>query len=112
MDGKITIAPEVVLQVARITTLATPGVLALVDPNHRPSTPTSPALPRDLFRGITASVDNGQAHISLHVVAAANTSLIKLARHIQSNVASAMSEIAGIESTTVDVSFVDVRVTA
>ncbi len=107
MDGKVTISPEVVLQVARITTLATPGVLGLVDAQNKPA----PA-PRHAQRGIEALLEDGRARIRLNVIASAATPLVILGQQIQANVANAMAEIVGIEDTAVDVTFVDVRLRA
>jgi uncharacterized alkaline shock family protein YloU len=105
MDGKVTISPEVVLQVARITTLATPGVLGLVDAQNKPA-------PRHAQRGIEALLEDGRARIRLNVIASAATPLVILGQQIQANVANAMAEIVGIEDTAVDVTFVDVRLRA
>ena len=118
MDGKVTISPEVVVQVARITTLATPGVLGLVDPSGKPAAERPPrpraAEPgeRDRSRGITASVEDHIARIHLNVIAASDAPLLKLAEHIRDNVANAITEIVGIETTVVHVTFEDVRVKA
>jgi len=105
MDGKVTISPEVVVQVARITTLATPGVLGLIDPSSKTGA-------GDRSRGIVASLDDNSAHIRLNVIAAPDAPLLKLAGQIQTNVANAIAEIVGIETTVVDVTFEDVMVKA
>ena len=112
MNGKVTIAPEVVLQVARITTLATPGVLGLVENAAKQGATqgaTASGSLKHTLRGIVASIEDGTARISVHIIAAANMPLAGLAQQIQTNVANAIAEIAGIEATTVDVTFEDVR---
>jgi uncharacterized alkaline shock family protein YloU len=113
MDGKVTISPEVVLQVARITTLATPGVLGLIDAQNKPAPPAGHAAAlRHAQRGIEALLEDGRARIRLNVIASAATPLVELGRQIQASVANAMAEIVGIEDTAVDVTFVDVRQTS
>ena len=108
MKGKVTIAPQVGLQVARITTLATPGVLGLVENTAKQGATAGGSLKHTL-RGIVASIEDGTARISVHIIAAANMPLMRLAHQVQTNVANAISEIAGIDATTVDVTFEDVR---
>ncbi|MCS7059915.1 MAG: Asp23/Gls24 family envelope stress response protein [Anaerolineae bacterium] len=116
MNGKVTISPEVVLQVARITTLATPGVLRLVEDEARQSgqaasssVSTAGRAWKHSLRGIVASIENGAAHIRVHIIAASNISLTQLARQIQLNVANAIAEIVGIETASVDVTIEDVQ---
>lgn len=111
MNGKVTISPEVVLQVARITTLATPGVLGLVEDDARQSGRAGGSL-KHALRGIVASIEDGAAHIHVHIIAASNVPLTRLARQIQANIASAIAEIAGIETAAVDVTIEDVRAAA
>jgi len=109
--GKVTISLDVVREVARITTLATPGVLRLVD---KPGS-------RESSRGDAGSVEiaiqddpdqmlgSMRVRVHVHVIAAADLQLSKLGQQIQTNVIGAVAEIAGIEVTCVDVTFVDVR---
>jgi uncharacterized alkaline shock family protein YloU len=119
MIGKVTISPDVVREVARITTLATPGVLAMaerpagrnnVDPGV--SVIVLEAARGDDAKGDGANDDHGSGptlQIKLHVIAAVNQPLHKLGQQIQNNVAGAIAEIAGMTVTSVDVTFEDVR---
>ena len=105
MIGKVTISPDVVREVARITTLATPGVLAMAE---------RPAGRNNVDPGVSVTVldDAYGGHtlqIKLRVVAAVNQPLHKLGQQIQANVAGAVAEIAGMTVTSVDVTFEDVR---
>ncbi len=102
MNGKVTISPEVIRDVARVTTLATPGVLALVErqSKHRHN-------PVDL--GVDVEMKDDALAIRLRVIAAVNQPLLKLGEQLQLSVASAIAEIAGITVTSIDVSFEDVR---
>jgi uncharacterized alkaline shock family protein YloU len=101
MIGKVTISPEVVREVARITTLATPGVLAMAE---RPLAGRNNVDP-----GISVVAQDDTIQIKLRVIAAVNEPLQKLGQQIQVNVADAVTEIAGMAVTKVDVTFEDVR---
>ena len=100
MIGKVTISPDVVREVARITTLATPGVLAMAE---------RPAGRNNVDPGVSVTVQDEILQIGLRVIAAVNQPLQKLGQQIQANVAGAINEIAGMTVTTVDVTFEDVR---
>jgi len=103
MNSTVSISPDVVREVARITTLATPGVLALVDK------PGAQHALRDAFRGVEVAVRDSRAHVRLRLVAAADVSLIELGHRLQTDVASAVAELVGMDVTAVDVTFEDVR---
>ena len=101
MIGKVTISPEVVREVARITTLATPGVLAMAE-RQVGRNPPDP--------GVSVNVLDNSVSIKLRVIAAVDAPLHKLGQQIQASVANAINEIAGMTVSAVDVSFEDVRV--
>ena len=121
--GKVTISPDVVREVARITTLATPGVLRLAEkPGSRESsrgdTGGVEIMIQDdpdqrdasiLAHASTLAQNLMRVRVHVHVLAAADLPLSKLGQQIQTNVIGAVAEIAGIEVTCVDVTFVDVR---
>ena len=101
MSGKVILSPDVMRDVARITTLATPGVLAMA---------SAPAHGRKAaVDGVEVEMQESGAHIKLRVIAAVNLPLQKLGEQIQSSVASAIAEITGMKVTAVDVTFEDVR---
>ncbi|HEY3341719.1 MAG TPA: Asp23/Gls24 family envelope stress response protein [Anaerolineae bacterium] len=100
MIGKVTISPEVVREVARITTLATPGVLAMAE---------RPIGRNNVDPGVSVVAQDDTLQIKLSVIAAVNQPLHKLGQQIQANVAGAVTEIAGMTVTKVDVTFEDVR---
>lgn len=103
MDNSLTVSPDVVREVARVTALATPGVLALVDKPGAPSARTDP------YRGVEVILRDRRAHLRVRVVAAADISLMALGQKLQSEVAEAVREIVGLDVTAVDVTFEDVR---
>jgi uncharacterized alkaline shock family protein YloU len=97
----ITISPEIVQDIARITTLATQGVIGLArKPNSWRSHEN---------HGISVNLSNNSATIGLNVVGSTGVSLIELAANIRKNVAQAVSEVTGISVKEVDITFEDVR---
>ncbi len=100
MIGKVTISPEVVREVARITTLATPGVLAMAERTVGRN---------NVDPGVSVVAQDDTLQIKLRVIAAVNQPLQKLGQQIQVNVADAVTETAGMAVTKVDVTFEDVR---
>ena len=102
MIGKVTISPDVVREVARVTTLATPGVLGMAERPQRSS-----RAPVD--SGVDVTVQANNVQIRLRVIAASDAPLHKLGQLIQVNVAGAIQEIAGMSVTSIDVTFEDVR---
>ena len=103
MKNTLTVSPDVVREVARVTTLAMPGVLALV------AKPGAPAVANDPYRGVEVTVRENRAHLRLRVVAAADVSLLALGQKLQAEVAEAVKEIVGMDVVAVDVTFEDVR---
>lgn len=59
--------------------------------------------------GVDVTERDSDVRIRLRVIAASDVPLRKLGQQIQSNVAGAIAEIAGMIVTSVDVSFEDVR---
>ncbi|HQV69758.1 MAG TPA: Asp23/Gls24 family envelope stress response protein [Thermoflexales bacterium] len=102
--SNVSVSPDVIRDVARITTLATPGVLSLVDQ------PTVISIvPREAFRGVDVMLNDQNAQISLHLIAADDAALMELGKDIQKNVCEAVEEICGVNVSAVNVSFEDVR---
>lgn len=100
-QSNVTISPDVIRTIVRNTALALPSVRGLVD--HTGSLRT-----RDNFRGVEVNVENGEVHVRLHVMAAADAPLMDLGRQIQTEVAQSVEEIVGLHVAAVDVYFEDV----
>jgi uncharacterized alkaline shock family protein YloU len=100
-QSSVTIAPDVVRTIVRNTVLAMPSVRGLVDREHA-------WRPRDSYRGVEVSMDDGEVHVRLHLIAAQDVSLMDLGKAIQAEVAQAVSEIIGLRVSAVDVYFEDV----
>lgn len=103
--ARISISPDIVKDIARLTTLATPGVVGLAD------APTS-VLHRSPPKGVDVEMIGELARITLHVTAATDQSLPALGAMIKRKIAGAVEEIAGIKVESISVSFEDVRIAA
>ena len=98
--GTISIAPEVLETIARLTTLAVPGVARLVSP---------PGMRRLLGRnGVRIEVIGNRVHVGLHVVAEPDVNIREVGRQVQSEVARAIRDLVGMEAEAVDVCVEDV----
>jgi uncharacterized alkaline shock family protein YloU len=99
-NGQITIAPEVLETIARLTTLAIPGVVRLA--------PT-PGV-RHLLRhsGVIIAVVDHRVQVELHVVAEPNVQMLDLGHKIQAEVTRAIHDMVGMEVESVEVHIEDV----
>jgi uncharacterized alkaline shock family protein YloU len=103
--GTVTIAPGVLTTIVRMTTLAHPGVLRLA--SRMP-----PSLPR--LRGKGAQAEGLRVEVSeddavtvdVHVIADPNASLTDLGKVLQTQIARALEDIAGMQVRSVNV-FID-----
>ncbi len=98
--GRITIAPDVLETVARLTTLAVPGVARL----------TAPTGPGRFVRkdGVRINLQGGTVTIDLYVVAEPEASMLSVGRHIQAEVTRAIQDIVGMDVQAVNVHIEDV----
>jgi uncharacterized alkaline shock family protein YloU len=103
-SGKTTIAPDVLLTIARLTALSTPGVSRLA------------VIPGDvnrLFRktlqdGVKIIVENNTVYADLYVILDSNVNIREVSRSIQLQVARAISEIVGMEVGRINVHVEDI----
>jgi len=102
-DGKTTIAPDVLLTIARLTTLSVPGVKRLA---------AIPDVDR-IFRkpasdGVKISVENNTVYADLYVILARDINVRDVSRAIQNQVARSISEIVGMEVGKINVHIEDI----
>ena len=98
--GTISIAPEVLVTIARLTTLAIPGIARLVSP---------PGVRRLLGRdGVKIGVIGNSVHVELHVVTEPDVNMRQIGRQVQAEVARAIRDLVGMEARSVDVYIEDV----
>jgi len=103
--GAVTVAPGVLTTIVRMTTLAHPGVLRLA-----PRMP--PSLPRLRGKGAQAEglrielSDDNAVTVDVHVIADPSASLTDLGKVLQTQIARALEDMAGMEVRSVNV-FID-----
>ena len=98
--GKTTIAPQVLETIARLTTLAVPGVVRMA----------APAGVRRLLRhdGVEIQVVGNAVHVNLYIVTGAHANMLSVGRQIQAEVTRAIQDMVGMEVRAVDVHIEDV----
>jgi uncharacterized alkaline shock family protein YloU len=98
--GRITIAPEVLETVARLTALAVPGVVRLTTP---------PGVQRLLGQdGVNIEVAKDRVFVDVYVVTESEVNMLKIGHQIQSEVTRAIQEMIGMKVDSVDVHIEDV----
>ncbi len=103
ISGKTTIAPDVLVSIARLTTLSVPGVsrLALI--------PGAVSLfRREMSEGVQISVENNTVYADLYVVLRRDVNVRDVSHAIQHQVARAISEMVGMEVGKVNVQVEDI----
>ncbi len=105
--GKTTIAPDVLVSVARLTVLNVPGVSRLV-----PGTGANLIFKRGSHEGVEIGVENNTVYADIHVVIRRDTNVRDVSRAIQYQVARAISETVGMEVGKVNVHVEDIDYTA
>jgi uncharacterized alkaline shock family protein YloU len=105
-EGKTSIAPEVLLTIARLTTGNIPGVSRL-------SPVPSAALQRLIKRGhategVTIEIEDGLVNTDLFVVLISDVNVRDVSRNIQREVARAISEMVGMQVGRVNVHIEDI----
>jgi uncharacterized alkaline shock family protein YloU len=103
ITGKTTIAPEVLVSIARLTALGVQGVsrLAMI--------PGAVSLfRREMSEGVQISVENNSVYADLYVVLSRDINVRDVCRTIQHQVARAISEMVGMEVGKVNVHVEDI----
>ena len=107
VPGTVTIAPEVLVTIAQLTTQDISGVYAM-----------STDWARDVNRffgnthvgdGVQVQVDGDQVTVDLYVIVEHDVNMLQLARSIQSEVTRAIVEMVGMSVRAVDVHIEDVH---
>jgi uncharacterized alkaline shock family protein YloU len=103
-SGKTTIAPEILITIARLTTLSVPGVSRMADDppsvnrllRHRPDS------------GVQIEVRDDVVYATLNVVMLNDVNLREISHNIQRQVTRAISEMVGMQVGQVDVHISDI----
>jgi uncharacterized alkaline shock family protein YloU len=104
--GKTTIAPEVLVSIARLTTLSTPGV-------RRLSTVTSDVnqfIKRGFGsnEGVRIVVEDDAVYADIYVVMQCDVNVREVSHNIQAQIARAISEMVGMEVGKVNIHVEDI----
>ena len=98
--GKITVAPEVVATIARLTALAVPGVARLLSPSG-----FKRLLKQD---GVKLEIVGNTVRLDLYVATNPDASMLTVGRQIQTEVTRAIQEMVGMEVEAVNIHIEDV----
>jgi len=100
--GRVTIAPDVLIAIARLTTLSVPGVVRLVP------TGLQGFLRRGAPEGVLVQVSGDYVRFDLFIVADADTNLYQVGHKIQAEVARATRDMVGMDIEAINVHIQDV----
>jgi uncharacterized alkaline shock family protein YloU len=103
--GSVTVSPDVLLAVIRLTTLATPGVARLSSAH--------PSSFRRLFKGkvgegIRMEIEDGAVSIDLHIVAEPDARMLPLGQTLQREISRAIHHVLGMPVKGIDIHIEDV----
>jgi uncharacterized alkaline shock family protein YloU len=104
--GTVTIAPQVLLTIARLTALSIPGVAAM----SSSFTGNVGRLLRrhSLSEGIKMRVEDDVVYLDLHIVVEPDVNLLELGRDIQQETSRAINDMLGMQVGEVNVHIDDV----
>ena len=107
LTGKTTIAPEVLLTIARLNTLSVPGVCRLS------TTPTdmNQFLTRGTNEGVHITVENGIVYADIFVILNHDVNVRDVGHAIQARISRAISEMVGMEVGKINVHVEDIDYT-
>lgn len=101
--GKTTIAPSVLHTIAKLTTLATPGVSRLSNREGLSNTPED---------GIKVSVQGEKIEVEIHIIPGSEGNVRLVAQEVQKRVTRAITEMVGMEVARIDVHVTDIDLEA
>ncbi len=100
--GRVTIAPDVLITIARLTALTVPGVLRFVPTGMRG------ALRRGGHEGVLLAVEQDRVRLDLFIVADAHANLRQVGQRIQAEIARAVRDMVGMDIEAINVHIQDV----
>ena len=103
--GKTTIAPGVLLTIARLTTLSVEGVSEL---SNVPGG-VNRLFKRNQSHGVQINVEDGIVDVDLHIILEHDTNVREVSRNIQNAVARAISEMVGMEVGRINIHIDDIN---
>ena len=106
--GKVIIAPGVLVTIARLTTLSTPGVVKM-------SAGWTDSMGRLLRRrgpgdGVRIEVEDNTVSVDLYIVVEQDVDMLKLSQEIQTEVSRAIHDMVGMEAKEINIHIEDVEI--
>ena len=103
-SGKTTIDPEVILTIARLTSLGVDGVSRMASGPH-----TVDSLLRHKYsNGVKIEVENNTVYIDLFLVMKREVNLLETSKSVQQKVSRAISEMVGMEIGNINIHIEDI----
>jgi uncharacterized alkaline shock family protein YloU len=99
--GQTTVAPDVLLSIARLTALGIPGVVVMGK---------APLWTRESHTsdGVRLQIEDGVVDLDLYLILAKDTNLRQVARQVQETVAEAVSKMIGMQPGRINVHIEDI----
>jgi uncharacterized alkaline shock family protein YloU len=102
--GKTTIAPEVLISIAKLTTLSTPGVVRIASTPREVTSWFKPGY----TEGVIITVENDTVFADLYVILGSDVKVRDVCHLIQTNISRAIAESVGMEVGKVNVHVEDI----
>jgi len=102
--GKTTIAPEVLVSIAQLTTLGIDGVSRLTPVPRDVNT----LFKKGLHEGVNITVEDDMVYVDLYVILRRDVNVREVSHAIQNQVARAISEMVGMEIGRINVHVEDI----
>ena len=102
--GSTTMAPGVLLTLARLTALSVPGVVAMAPVRSG----VNRLLRRGSEAGVQINIEDSEVAVDLFLILAQDTNVREVSRNVQSEVARAINEMTGMYVNSVDVHIEDI----
>ncbi len=105
--GKVTIAPEVLITIARLTALSTPGVARM---GGTWAGNVTRFLGRKISgQGVKMEVEDDSVAVDLYIIVQTDVNMLNLGRGIQTEVARAINDMVGMHVKEVNIHIQDVE---
>lgn len=102
-DGKTTIAPDVLLTIARLATLQVDGVSRMCSEPFG----MSRIFQRKVHQGVRIEIEDDKVNADIYVIMKRDINIRDVSRNIQQSVSRAISEMVGMEIGRVDIHIED-----
>ena len=105
LPGKTTIAPEVLITIARLTTLNVEGVSRMIP---APAVKVNRIFKRGLSEGVDIEVRDDVVYADLYLILKSGVNIREVSRKIQHEIARAISEMVGMQVGRVNIHVEDI----